>query len=173
VAGRSFIPCANCEGSGLIKSREAAALTVLRQIRAGLARGGCTWVKAQIPEEVSTYLLNQKRSELLRLEKSYGLKIQIIGQPGMLSRQSTIECHRGKSSIHLEPELEKTSTSPQSPGQIAEKVSSEEADRLAIEEMKNETKESFFKRYLWPPSFWRGIRKPTADKSSASPSQES
>lgn len=173
VAGRSFIPCAHCDGSGLVKSKEAAALTVLRQIRAGLARGGCTSVKAQIPEEVATYLLNQKRSELLRLEKLYDLKIQIIGQPGILSRQSNIECYRGKSSIYLESTLEKATGSPSFPGELAQKVSSEEADRLAIEELKKETKESFFKRYLWPPSFWRGIRKPATDKASVYPSQES
>ncbi len=173
VAGRSFIPCANCDGSGLVKSKEAAALTVLRQVRAGLARGGCTLVKAQIPEEVATYLLNQKRSELLRLEKLYDLKIQIIGQPGILSRQSNIECYRGKSSIYLESTLEKATGSPSSPGELAQKVSSEEADRLAIEELKKEAKESFFKRYLWPPSFWRGIRKPATNKASVYPSQKS
>jgi ribonuclease E len=173
VAGRSFVPCVHCDARGLVKSKEASALTVLRQVRAGLARGGCTWVKVQIPEEVATYLLNQKRSELLRLEKMYGLEIQIIGRPGMLSRQSNIEFFHGKSSIQLESALERTDAAPSSPGDLAQRVSSEEADRLAIEELKKETKESFFKRYLWPPSFWRGIRKSAVDKSSVHPTRDS
>jgi ribonuclease E len=173
VAGRTFVPCVYCDARGLVKSKEAAALTVLRQVRAGLARGGCTRVKVQIPEEVATYLLNQKRSELLRLERLYGLEIQISGHPGMLSRQSNIEFFRGKSSIQLEPALERTDAPPSSPGELAARVSSEEADRLAIEELKKETKESFFKRYLWPPSFWRGIRKSTVDKSSVHPTRDS
>jgi hypothetical protein len=42
---------------------------------------------------------------------------------------------------------------------LAEKVSPEEADRLAIEELRKETKESLLKKFFWPPSFWRGIFK--------------
>ncbi len=38
----------------------------------------------------------------------------------------------------------------------------EEADRLAIEELKKETKEGFLKKFLWPPSLWKGIRKPSS-----------
>ena len=91
VAGRSFIACGNCGGSGLVKSTEAAALTVLRRIQAGLAKGGCVQVKVELPDEVATYLLNQKRAELFRLEKQYGLKIQISGQPGLPSHQFNLE----------------------------------------------------------------------------------
>jgi ribonuclease E len=171
VSGRSFLPCANCHGSGLVKSTEAAALTVLRRVQAGLAKGGCTQVRVVLPDEVATYLLNQKRAEVFRLEKQYDLKIQIIGQPGLPSHQYNLEFSR-KESL---PRLERASDKPIEPLPPLEglegKDSPEEADRLAIEELKKETKESLLKKFFWPPSFWRGIRKaPPPVSSTGSPS---
>jgi len=66
LSEKTFTPCENCEGTGLVKSTESAALAVLRQVRAGLARGGCTQVRVELPDEVAIYLLNQKREELFR-----------------------------------------------------------------------------------------------------------
>jgi ribonuclease E len=146
VAGRSFIACGNCGGSGLVKSTEAAALAVLRKIQAGLAKGGCLQVKVELPDEVATYLLNQKRAELFRLEKQYGLKIQISGQPGLPSHQFNLEFVR--KDAHGERGEEPEGKSP-----------GEDPDRRAIEELKEETKESFIKKYLWPPSILRGFMK--------------
>jgi ribonuclease E len=154
IVGRSFVPCTHCGGSGLLKSVEAAALTVLRKIQAGLAKGGCFHVKTEVPDEIAAYLLNQKRAELLRLEKQYCLEIQVIGQPGIPRHQYNLEFSRKEPGgrIMQEPEIS-------SEIKEVETVSPEEADRLAIEKFKKETKESFLKRLFWPPSFWRSSKK--------------
>jgi len=156
VAGGSFIACGNCGGSGLVKSTEAAALTILRRIQAGLAKGGCVQVKVELPDEVATYLLNQKRAELFRLEKQYGLKIQISGQPGLPSHQFNLEFVR--------------KDAPGGRGEKAEGSGNpEDPDRQAIEELKEETKESFIKKYLWPPAILRGIMKSSSSSPRPSP----
>jgi len=172
VSGRSFIPCVNCSGSGLVKSTEAAALTVLRRIQAGLAKGGCTQVKVELPDEVANYLLNQKRAELFRLEKQYNLKIQIVGQPGLPSHQYTLDFARKEPLLFSEKTPDKPKEAPPPLERLEGKVSPEEADRLAIEELKMETKESFLKKFLWLPSFWRGIRKTAPPSLSPSPPAE-
>ncbi len=167
---KSSIACTYCEGTGLVKSTEVSALTVLRRVRAGLAKGGCTQVKVELSDEVANYLFNQKRGELLRLEKLYGLKIQIIGQPGMPGHQFHIDFSRGE----LSPRTEKGREPKEAFfGEEAkrEKVTSEEADRLAIEELKKETKESILKKFFWPPSLWKGIRK-TSPPSHTPPAEE-
>jgi ribonuclease E len=169
---KSFIPCVYCEGTGLVKSTESAALTVLRKVRAGLAKGGCTQVKVELSDEVANYLFNQKRGELLRLERLYRLKIQIIGQPGLPVHQFNVDFSRGElpsrvEKIHREPK----GVSALSEGR-EEKVTPEEADRLAIEEWKKETKEGFLKKFLWPPSLWRGIRKPSSPPHPSHPPKE-
>jgi ribonuclease E len=157
---KSFIACGYCGGTGKVRSTEAAALTVLRRVRAGLAKGGCTRVKVELSDDVANYLFNQKRGDLLRLEKSYGLKIQILGQPGLPVQQFNVDFSRGALSSRVEKiHPEQKEISGQEKGGD-ERVTPEEADRLAIEKLKKETKESLLKKFLWPPSLWRGIRRP-------------
>jgi ribonuclease E len=155
LAGRSFLPCPHCGGSGLIKSVETAALTVLRKIQAGLARGGYVHVRVEVPIEIATYLLNQKRAELLRLEKQYRLQVQIVGQAGLERHQYNLEFFPREAP----PQSEKAPGTSAPPLPEAERASPEEADIQAIEELKKETKEGFLKRFFWPPSFWRGSPK--------------
>ena len=170
LSEKTFTPCENCEGTGLVKSTESAALAVLRQVRAGLARGGCTQVRVELPDEVAIYLLNQKREELFRLEKVYGLKIQIAGHPGLPHHKTHISFHRGESLPRAEKSYREEKEGVLSPESRRTRVTSEEADRLAIEELKKETKESFLKKFFWPPSLWREIWKPSSAPPS-SPSQ--
>ena len=158
LSEKTLIQCEYCEGTGLVKSTESAALTVLRQVRAGLARGGSTRVRVDVPDEVAHYLLKQKRDELFRLEKLYGLKIQIAGQPGLPYQRINIDFSRKEACRPERPAREKKEAASPASGH-PERVSPEEADRLAIEELKKETKESLLKKFLWPPSLWRGIRK--------------
>ncbi len=168
---KSLIACSYCDGTGLVKSIEASALTVLRRVRAGLAKGGCTQVKVELSDEVANYLFNQKRGELLRLEKLYSLKIQIIGQPGMPGHQFHIDFSRGE----LSPRTEKGREAKEAfVGDESKrgKVTSEEADRLAIEELKQETKESILKKFFWPPSLWKGIRKTSPSPHTPHPREE-
>jgi len=155
LAGRSFLPCPHCGGSGLIKSVETAALTVLRKIQAGLARGGYVHVRVEVPIEIATYLLNQKRAKLLRLEKQYRLQVQIVGQAGLERHQYNLEFFPREAP----PQSEKAPGTSAPPLPEAERASPEEADIQAIEELKKETKEGFLKRFFWPPSFWRGSPK--------------
>jgi len=159
VSERSFLPCLSCNGTGLVKSTEAAALKVLRRLQAGLAKGGCTHVKMELPEGVATYLREQKRAELLHLEKQYNLKIQIFGHPKLLSHQFHLDFSRKEAQPFQEKNFEQLPEYlPFAEGK-EKKASLEETDRLAIEELKKETKESLLKKFFWPPSLWRGIRK--------------
>lgn len=159
ISERLFIPCRHCQGTGLEKSTEAAALSALRRIQTVLAKGDCSSLRMELPDEVATYLLNQKRSSLLYLEKLFGLKIEIVGRADLLSHQYNLTFSRrelpgGKG------EIPKPSGSPEPPSspERDRKVSLEDADRLAIEELKKETKESFLKKLFWPPSFWKSSR---------------
>jgi len=170
---KSLIPCSYCEGSGRVKSTESAALTVLRRIRAGLARGECTQVKVELSDEVANYLFNQRRAELLRLEKVYRLKIQIIGQPGLPVHQFNVDFSRRNLPSRAEKVYKEPKGSSPFPGEREEKGTPEEADRLAIEELKKETKESLLKKFLWPPALWREIRRGSSPPPEPAPSPPS
>ena len=67
--------CPHCNGSGMLRSVESRALHVLRQIdeRAGKFNEGVLAV--HVPEDVATYLLNNKRTQLLDIETQTGLRV--------------------------------------------------------------------------------------------------
>ena len=69
--------CPHCNGSGMLRSVESRALHVLRQIdeRAGKFSEGVLTV--HVPEDVATYLLNNKRTQLLDIETQTGLRVTV------------------------------------------------------------------------------------------------
>ena len=69
--------CPHCNGYGMLRSVESRALHVLRQIdeRAGKFSEGALTV--QVPEDVATYLLNNKRTQLLDIEIQTGLRVMV------------------------------------------------------------------------------------------------
>jgi len=75
--------CPYCKGSGLRPVLEYVALSTYRKIKAKLAEGKYTSANIVLPYQVSDYLLNQKRTELSKLESIYDASIHISGSPDM------------------------------------------------------------------------------------------
>jgi ribonuclease E len=87
----NYLTCPHCYGSGLIKSTISLALLVLRRIRTEAAKETLTAVKALLPMDVASYLLNQKRREISRLEEEHHLTIQLLGNPATRQNEYEIE----------------------------------------------------------------------------------
>jgi len=75
--------CPYCKGSGLRPVLEYVALSTYRRIKAKLAEGKYTAAHIVLPYQVSDYLLNQKRTELSKIESIYDASIHISGSPDM------------------------------------------------------------------------------------------
>jgi ribonuclease E len=86
-----YLTCPHCDGSGLIQSTVSLALTILRRIRAEVAKETVEAVRAILPMDVAAYLLNQKRKEIVRLEDDYHLTIQVLGNPAARQNEYSIE----------------------------------------------------------------------------------
>ena len=129
LAAASYLPCPHCEGSGHIKSAEAQALTFLRRLSAGMAKGQIGRVEAQMPLEVAAYLLNNKRAELLKLERQYNAVIYIKGCPDLTNGQLEVEF------IKREKEEQKSAQHYVEASSVrAEPPSEQDADKEASEE---------------------------------------
>jgi len=74
----SRITCPRCEGQGTIRSVEALALIVMRVIEEEAIKDNTGEVRAILPVEVATYLMNEKRLSLINMESRHGIKIVII-----------------------------------------------------------------------------------------------
>ena len=75
----THITCPRCNGTGVIRDVESSALHVLRMIQDEAMKENTAAVHAQVPVEVATYLLNEKRTEIAKLEAR--VKVEIILVP--------------------------------------------------------------------------------------------
>jgi ribonuclease E len=103
----NYLTCPHCDGSGLIKSTVSLALTILRRIRAEVAKETMEAVRALLPMDVATYLLNQKRKEIARLEDDYNLTIHVMGNPAARQNEYNIEFVRREVSLDVPVTMEK------------------------------------------------------------------
>src|SRR5262245_55259192 len=79
----SHIVCPRCVGIGSIRSVESMALAILRLIGEELRKDRTSRVIAQVPVEVATYLINEKREWLRTLEDKSSAELIIVPNVNM------------------------------------------------------------------------------------------
>jgi len=74
----SHIPCPRCSGTGHIRDTESSALHILRILQEEAMKENTAAIHAQVPVEVATFLLNEKRSEIHNIESRLRVEIVLI-----------------------------------------------------------------------------------------------
>jgi ribonuclease E len=87
----SYATCPSCDGYGLIKNVETAGLAALRKLQTRSARRDCGRLRVVLPPEVSTWLVNNKREELVRIERRHGVTIEIEPKAALLRHEIEFE----------------------------------------------------------------------------------
>jgi ribonuclease E len=87
----AYLDCPHCHGKGRIKSPDAQAVALLRQLHAAVSKGQIGTIKATIPLDVANYLHNERRQALTDLEKRFDLKIQILASLDAIPEQVELE----------------------------------------------------------------------------------
>ncbi len=114
----THLPCPRCSGMGTIRSVESMALALLRLIGEEVRKDHTTRVVAQLPVDVTTFLINEKREWLNQLESHTSTDIVLVPDPNMQTPNYSIRRVR-------EDELtlpENTVTSYQMAGQPAVEI---------------------------------------------------
>ena len=78
LAETSYIPCPRCTGTGHIRSTESAALHILRILEEESMKENTAAVHAQVPVDVATFLLNEKRSDIQAIELRHKITILLL-----------------------------------------------------------------------------------------------
>lgn len=78
-------PCKHCHGTGLIRSDDSLALSILRQLEEEGGKGRSKEVKVIAPVDIVNYLMNEKRDYLVAIELRYGMSIRIEADVTMVS----------------------------------------------------------------------------------------
>ncbi len=84
-------PCSHCHGTGLIRSDENLALSILRQLEEEGTRKRSREVLLKAPVGIANYLMNNKREHIAQIEVRYGLSVRIEGDPFLVSPDFSIE----------------------------------------------------------------------------------
>lgn len=75
--------CPRCNGQGTIRSNESLALSILRLIEEEALKENSAQVNAQVPIEVATYLLNEKRGSVNDIESRHKVRVLVIPNPNL------------------------------------------------------------------------------------------
>jgi ribonuclease E len=83
-------PCPRCNGSGYIRGVESLALAVLRLIGEEARKDRSSKVIAQLPVDVATYLLNEKREWIRVIEQRDQVQLILVANPNLQTPNYTI-----------------------------------------------------------------------------------
>jgi len=90
IGDASLVPCPRCEGRGTFRSIQSLTLAIMRIIEDEAMKENTKQVNVQVPVDVASYLLNEKRSTMIELESRHNLKIIIVPNPHLVTPQYQI-----------------------------------------------------------------------------------
>ena len=96
--------CQSCHGTGLIRSDDNLALSILRQIEEEGVRKRSQEVLVKCPVGIANFIMNQKREYVASIEKNYGLSVRVEGDLNLVSPEYSIEKLKSATRILTENE---------------------------------------------------------------------
>jgi ribonuclease E len=97
----SHITCPRCNGTGHIRDTESSALQILRIIQEESMKENTAAVHVQVPVEVVSFLLNEKRSEITKIELKQRTTVLLVPNKHLETPNYKLERLR-----HDDPRLE-------------------------------------------------------------------
>lgn len=151
--------CPRCHGRGTIRDVESLAISVLRLVEENAAKEGSGQVHAQVPVEVATYLLNEKRREIAEMETKHKVLIFIIPNPHLQTPDFEVArfkqtANMPSSSYNLISEAKKVEMAPVLKSPDEEKIAPAVKDVLPempapiVQKAKHRSKSNLFNRLL-------------------------
>jgi ribonuclease E len=74
----NHITCPRCNGTGHIRDTESSALQILRIIQEEALKENTAAVHVQVPVEVTSFLLNEKRTEITKIELKQRVTVLLV-----------------------------------------------------------------------------------------------
>ena len=97
----SQLVCPRCKGQGTIRGVESLALSVLRIVEEEAMKDRTSRIIAQLPVEVATFLLNEKRRQILQIEERQKIDVVLIPNRHMDTPDYEIERIRAQDAERL------------------------------------------------------------------------
>jgi ribonuclease E len=97
----SHITCPRCNGTGHIRDTESSALQILRMVQEEAMKENTAAVHVQVPVEVTSFLLNEKRTEITKIELKQRVTVLLVPNKHLETPNYKLERLR-----HDDPRLE-------------------------------------------------------------------
>jgi ribonuclease E len=97
----SHITCPRCNGTGHIRDTESSALQILRMVQEEAMKDNTAAVHVQVPVEVTSFLLNEKRTEITKIELKQRITVLLVPNKHLETPNYKLERLR-----HDDPRLE-------------------------------------------------------------------
>jgi ribonuclease E len=78
LAESAHMPCPRCHGIGHIRGTESTALHILRILQEEAMKDNTAQIIAQVPVEVATFLLNEKRNDVFAIETRFRVNVLLV-----------------------------------------------------------------------------------------------
>ncbi len=116
--------CSHCHGTGLIRSDDNLALSILRQIEEEGVRRRSREVLLKAPVGIINFLMNNKREHIAQIEERYGLSVRLEADPSLVSPDFSLEKFKTATRVVAPPSAEVVSidASIMEPGEEAEAI---------------------------------------------------
>ena len=127
----SHIACPRCHGTGFTRGIESSALNILRIIQEESMKENTGAIHAQVPVDVATFLLNEKRAEIFALEARLKVSVVLIPNTHMETPNYTLSRLRHEDLGNIEEVLPsyKMADQPSETGYQPGKVKEEQTKR--------------------------------------------
>ena len=84
--------CPCCDGRGLVKTGESMSIEVIRTLALARKNEHIQRVTIRVNDEVAAYLNNQKRREIMEMEETGNMTVQILGSEGLFPEHLEMDC---------------------------------------------------------------------------------
>ncbi len=101
--------CSHCHGTGLLRSDDNVALSILRSLEEEGVRGRSKEVLVKAPISIANFLMNGKREHIADIEARYGMSVRIECDPTLVSPDYAIE--KFKTATRIVPDASPVVTS--------------------------------------------------------------
>jgi len=95
------VTCPRCEGRGTIRGVESLALSIIHLIQEQVSKTSGSHIQAQLPIEVATYMLNEKRAILDEIQRHSQSVITIIPNQYLQSPHYQLKTIKDEHSKHV------------------------------------------------------------------------
>ncbi len=181
----SGIICPRCNGQGSIRDVASLSLSIMRLIQEEANKERSAEIRAILPINMATYLLNEKREQILAIEQANHLRVVIVPNPSMetphyevnrlrddhelaLSNETSYEIELEKSTPHIE-DINTQSSQPAEQALVQRSQHKQPAPHLNSTLKVNE--KSFVRRvFSMVGCFFSGFKKTTEKTTNVEPS---